>query len=89
MLNQCLIIGRIKELHSNEEGLVERIVLEVRTSSDTDRISINTPQEKAQYGHFIENCLVAVKARISSKNGNDYVIKAERISVLGGSSNGS
>ncbi len=89
MLNQCILIGRITETHQNQEGVVERFAIEVITGTNTDRITIDTPQKMASYRLFSEGSMIAVKARISSSNAKDYQIIAERITVLGGSSDGS
>ena len=89
MLNQCILIGRIIETHQSQEGGVERITIEVNTGTKTDHIMIDTPQKMASYRHFCKGSMIAVKARISSTNAKDYQFVAERITVLGGSSNGS
>ena len=89
MLNQCILIGKIIETHQNQEGVVERITIEVNTGNNTDRIMIHNPQKMASYGLFSKGSMIAVKTRISSSNVKDYQFVAERITVLGGSSNGS
>lgn len=89
MLNQCILIGRIKESHCNIEGVVEKIIVEVDTGKNADFITIITPREMTTNGLLIKDSMIAVKARISSYNAKDYRFVAERITVLGGSSNGS
>lgn len=89
MLNQCILIGRIKESHCNIEGVVEKIVVEVDTGKNTDFITIITPQKMATNGLLIKGSMIAIKARISSYNAKDYEFNAERITALGGIGSGS
>lgn len=89
MLNQCILIGMIKETQQNQEGVVEKCIIEVNIGTNTDRIMIDTPQKMASYEPFIKGSMIAVKARISSSNAKEYQIVAERITVLGGSSDDS
>ena len=89
MLNQCILIGRITSTSRNSEGVVDKLIMEVNAGTSTDYIMIDAPQKMASYGLFKEGSTIAVKARISSNNARDYQIVAERITVLGGSSDGS
>lgn len=86
MLNQCILIGRIIEIHRNQEGVIERFTIEVNSGTHTDLIMIDTTQKMASYGLFSEGSIIAIKARVSSSNAKDYRFIAERITVLGGNS---
>ena len=89
MLNQCILIGRITSTSRNSEGVVDKLIMEVNAGTSTDYIMIDAPQKMASYGLFSKGSMIAVKTRISSSNVKDYQFVAERITVLGGSSNGS
>lgn len=86
MLNQCILIGRITEIRLNEEGVVDKVTIDVTTGATTDKIAIYINQKMASYGLFKRGGTIAVKAKISSNDTIMYHIIAERITVLGGSS---
>ncbi len=86
MLNQCILIGRIKETHRNQDGVIERFTIEVNTGTNTDLIMIDTHRKMASYGLFSEGSIIAIKARVSSGNAIDYQFIADRITVLRGNS---
>ena len=88
MLNQVILIGRVVDTQVSDTGLVTKIILDVTTGTNTDRIAIDTNQKMALYGPFNENNILAIKARISSKDANTYGIIADRITLLGGINRG-
>jgi len=88
MLNQVILIGRVVDTQVSDTGLVQKIILNVTTGTNTDRIAIDIDQKMALYGPFNENNILAIKARISSKDANAYSIVADRITLLGGINRG-
>lgn len=88
MLNQVILIGRVVDTQIDDTGVVTRITLNVSTGTNTDMIAIDTDQKKALYGSFSKDSIIAIKARISSKDANTYSIIADRITVLGGTNHG-
>ena len=87
MLNQCILIGKINKVKLSNEGVVEGVTIDVTTGTTTDRISIDINHKMASYSLFQRGITIAVKAKITSSDAAKYNIIAERISVLGGSSN--
>ena len=88
MLNQVILIGRVVDTQIDDTGVVTKITLNVSTGTNTDIIAIDTDQKMALYGPFNENNILAIKARISSKDANTYSIIADRITLLGGINRG-
>ena len=88
MLNQVILIGRVVDTQVSDTGLVTKIILDVTTGTNTDRIAIDTNQKMALYGPFSKDSIIAIKARISSDDANTYSIIADRITVLGGTNHG-
>ena len=89
MLNQCIFVGKITHITSYDKELL-RVVLRIETSDkNSDKVTIDIPSEMASYEHFMEGNTIAVKARVASSNATSYRFIVERITFLGGSSNGS
>ena len=45
MLNQVILIGRVVDTQVSDTGLVQKIILDVTTGTNTDRIAIDTDPE--------------------------------------------
>lgn len=85
MLNQCIFIGKINKItRFSKDLLVIQIVISNNDKNHGNLVAIDVNSSMIGKTYLREEQMIAIKARVESKDASNYRFQAERITLLGG-----